>query len=160
MTPAEIIRPRISRPRSVRTSTSVQSLSSPMPPVDMSACSAAKSGHILQPSRVHWWHSFRSISWYEPSFIQIWKTPLMFIFTISSLWRPYFARKSSSKMASSNVLEQSSPMLNRNGLPALPTLRDHMMGSAELWQLMPTSASFEYPSSSACFTASVFAEYV
>jgi hypothetical protein len=41
-----------SRPWSVRTMTSVQSPKAPMPPVEMSACSAAKSGHCLQPSRV------------------------------------------------------------------------------------------------------------
>ena len=114
-----------------------------MPPVEMSACSAAKSGHILQPSRVQAWHSLRSISWYAPSFIQIWKTPLMFIFTISSLCRPYLASKSSGKMESSNVFEHSSPMLKRNGLPALPTLRCHITGGTDDWQLMPTRASLE-----------------
>ena len=36
-----------SRPMSVRTIVSVQSLNAPMPPVEMSACSAAKSGHML-----------------------------------------------------------------------------------------------------------------
>ena len=53
----------ISRPRSVRTMVSVQSLNLPMPPVEMSACSAAKSGQDLQPSRVHAWHSFSGTSW-------------------------------------------------------------------------------------------------
>ena len=53
----------ISRPRSVRTMVSVQSLKAPMPPVEMSACSAAKSGHILQPSRVQAWHSLSGTSW-------------------------------------------------------------------------------------------------
>ena len=53
----------ISRPRSVRTMVSVQSLYLPMPPVEMSACSAAKSGQCLQPSRVQAWHSLRWISW-------------------------------------------------------------------------------------------------
>ena len=52
-----------SRPTSVRTMVSVQSLNAPMPPVEMSACSAAKSGHILQPSRVHAWHSLSGTSW-------------------------------------------------------------------------------------------------
>ena len=70
----------------------------------------------------------RSISWYEPSFIQIWKTPLMFIFTMSSFFRPHLASKSSGKMASSNVFEHSSPMLKRNGLETLPALRSHMIG--------------------------------
>ncbi|NCV96604.1 MAG: 4Fe-4S dicluster domain-containing protein [Acidimicrobiia bacterium] len=129
--PSAIMRFITSSPSSVRTTQSVQALSSPMPPVEMSACSAEKSGHILQPSRVHLWHSFRSISWYEPSFIQIWKTPLMFIFTMSSLRKPYLARKSSSKIASSNVFEHSRPMLKRNGLPVLPTLRFHITGSTD-----------------------------
>ncbi len=53
----------ISRPRSVRTMVSVQSLNLPMPPVEMSACSAAKSGQALQPSRVQAWHSFSGTSW-------------------------------------------------------------------------------------------------
>src|SRR4051812_7028228 len=126
----------------------------------MSACSAEKSGHVLQPSRVHWWHSLRSISWYEPSFIQIWKTPLMFIFSMSAFGRPYLARNSSSKIESSNVLEQSSPMLNRNGLPTLPALRAHIVGGDDTWQPMPTRASRDKPASCACFNASVFAEYV
>ena len=147
MTPALISRTITSRPRSVRTTHNVQSLSLPMPPVEMSACSAEKSGHSLQPSRVHAWHSLRSTSWYEPSRIQIWKTPLMFIFTMSSLWRPYLARNSSSKMASSNVFEQSRPMLNTNGLPTLPALRCHITGGTELWQLMPTRAKRSSPRS-------------
>ena len=61
--PSAIIRWMISRPRSVRTMVRVQSLSLPMPPVEMSACSAAKSGQWLQPSRVQAWHSLRLISW-------------------------------------------------------------------------------------------------
>ena len=56
----------------------------------------------------------------------------MFIFTISSLRRPYLASKSSGKMASSKVFEHSSPMLKRNGLPALPTLRFHITGGTEV----------------------------
>ena len=52
----------------------------------------------------------------------------MFIFTISDLARPYLASNSSGKMASSNVLEHSRPMLNRNGLDTLPALRSHMIG--------------------------------
>ena len=63
ITPSASMRSMSSRPASVRTIVSVQSLNLPMPPVEMSACSAAKSGHILQPSRVHWWHSFSGTSW-------------------------------------------------------------------------------------------------
>ena len=61
--PSSSILTMISRPRSVRTMVSVQSLNSPIPPVEMSACSAAKSGQVLQPSRVHAWHSFSGTSW-------------------------------------------------------------------------------------------------
>ena len=60
--PSAIIRSMTSSPNSVRTMVSVQSLSSPMPPVATSECSAAKSGQLLQPSRVQAWHSFRLIS--------------------------------------------------------------------------------------------------
>src|SRR3954454_5811673 len=112
-----------------------------MPPVEMSACSAAKSGQLLHPSRVHAWHSLRLTSWYEPSFIQIWNTPLMFIFTMSCFFRPYLASKSSSKMASSNVFEHNRPMLNRNGLDTLPALRSHIVGGDDVWHPMPTRAS-------------------
>jgi hypothetical protein len=52
----------------------------------------------------------------------------MFIFTMSRRASPYFASNSSSKIASSNVFEQSSPMLNTIGLEILPILRDHMVG--------------------------------
>ena len=52
----------------------------------------------------------------------------MFIFTMSALASPYLASNSSGKMASSNVLEHNSPMLNRNGLDTLPALRSHMIG--------------------------------
>src|SRR4051812_22297858 len=61
--PSASIRSMSSRPASVRTIVSVQSLNLPMPPVEMSACSAAKSGHILQPSRAQAWHSFSGTSW-------------------------------------------------------------------------------------------------
>ena len=61
--PSAIIRSMTSSPSSVRTMVSVQSLSSPMPPVATSECSAAKSGQVLQPSRVQAWQSFRLISW-------------------------------------------------------------------------------------------------
>jgi hypothetical protein len=47
--PSAIIRRMTSSPSSVRTTHNVQSLSSPMPPVEMSACSAAKSGQWLHP---------------------------------------------------------------------------------------------------------------
>lgn len=45
MTPAFAMRVITSRPSSVRTTVKVQSLNLPIPPVEMSACSAAKSGH-------------------------------------------------------------------------------------------------------------------
>jgi hypothetical protein len=47
--PSLIILVITSSPNSVRTTVGVQSLSTPIPPVAMSACSAAKSGHCLQP---------------------------------------------------------------------------------------------------------------
>jgi hypothetical protein len=48
---------------------------------------------------------------------------------ISALgFRPYLASNSSSKIASSNVLEQSRPMLNTIGLETLPILRLHITG--------------------------------
>ena len=144
--PSSIIRLMTSSPSSVRTIVSVQALSLPMPPVEMSACSAAKSGQCLQPSRVQAWHSLRSTSWYEPSFIQIWKTPLMFILTISDFCSPYLASNSSVKIASSNVFEHSSPMLNTNGLDTLPALRSHIVGGDDVWQPIPTSASRLSPS--------------
>src|SRR5580692_6999361 len=88
----------------------VQSLKAPMPPVEMSACSAAKSGHCLHPSRVQACPSFSDTSWYPPSWVQIWKTPLMLIFLMAARVRPYLASKRSSKMASSKVFEQRRPM--------------------------------------------------
>ena len=48
----------------------------------------------------------------------------MFIFLISALTRPYLASKSSSKMASSNVLEHSRPMLRAKRRATLPGLAD------------------------------------
>ena len=87
----------------------------------------------------------RLISWKAPSRIQIWNTPLMFIFTMSCFRRPYFVSNSSSKMASSNVFEHRSPMLNRNGFAVLPTLRCHITGSADDWHDMPTRASRSSP---------------
>ena len=158
--PSLIIRLMTSSPSSVRTIVSVQALSLPMPPVEMSACSAAKSGQRLHPSRVHAWHSLRSISWYEPSFIQIWKTPLMFIFTMSCFWRPYLASNSSAKIASSNVFEHSRPMLKTNGFDTLPALRSHIVGGDDVWQPIPTSARRDRPSSFAWGSASGLAQYV
>ncbi len=52
----------------------------------------------------------------------------MFIFTISALASPYLASNNSGKIASSNVLEHNSPMLNRNGRDTLPALRSHITG--------------------------------
>src|SRR6478736_2545378 len=131
-----------------------------MPPVEMSACSAAKSGQWVHPSRVQAWHSLSGTSWYSPSWVQIWKTPLMLTFLMSAFLMPYFASNSSSKLASSNVLEHSRPMLNRNGFDTLPTLRDHITGGTDDWQLIPMRASFVNPRSVASFKASVLAEYV
>src|ERR1019366_5612621 len=51
-----------SSPRSVRMSVSVQSPKAPMPPVEISACSAAKSGQLVQPSRVQACASLSGIS--------------------------------------------------------------------------------------------------
>src|SRR3954452_5142405 len=126
----------------------------------MSACSAAKSGQGLHPSRVHAWHSLRLTSWYEPSFIQIWKTPLMFIFFMSCFLRPYLASNSSSKMASSNVFEHSRPMLRAKRRATLPALRTAMAGGDDDMQLIPTSASFSAPPAIASAYAMVLAEYV
>ncbi len=84
----------------------------------------------------------------------------MLTFLMSAFFRPYLASKSSSKMASSKVFEHSRPMLKMNGLPALPTLRCHITGGMEDWQLMPTRASLVSPRSLASVTARGFAEYV
>ena len=102
-----------------------------MPPVEMSACSAAKSGQLVHPSRVQACASFSGISWYAPSRIQTWKTPLMFILTMSARARPYLASKSSGKMASSKVLEHKSPMESVKRRAILPALRAAMTGGAE-----------------------------
>ena len=84
----------------------------------------------------------------------------MFILTMSCFFKPYLASKSSSKMASSKVLEQSKPMLNRKGLDTLPALRSHMTGGEEVWQPMPTSARRSWPCSLASRSASGLAQYV
>ena len=147
MRPAATMRSMIALPSSVRTTVRVQSANCPMPPVEMSACSAAKSGHWVQPSRVQAWHSLSGTSWYSPSWVQIWKTPLMLTFLMVARAMPYLASNSSSKMRSSKVLEQSSPMVTWIGLPTLPILRLHITGAAEVWQPMPTRASFSSPRS-------------
>ena len=134
---------------SVRTMVSVQSLKAPMPPVEMSACSAAKSGHEVQPSRVQAWASLRGISWKPPSRVQTWNTPLMFILVMSARAIPYFASKSSGKMASSKVLEHSSPMVSDRRRAILPALRACMTGGPEAWQPMPTRAIRSAPPSMA-----------
>ena len=90
--------------------------------------------------------------------IQIWNTPLMFILTMSSLRRRYLAKNSSSKMESSNDLEHSRPMFNLIGLPTLPTLRCHITGPIDVWQLMPTRARDDRPRSRASGMARVLAE--
>ena len=146
------------RPSSVRTMVSVQSDSSPIPPVEMSACSAAKSGQRWHPSRVQAWHSLRLISWYWPDLVQIWKTPLMFILAMSSLGRLYFTSNSSSNSESSKLLEHSRPMLSLIGLDTLPTLRCHITGPMEVWQLMPTRARRSRPRWRASSKAMVLAE--
>ena len=69
----------------------------------------------------------------------------MFIFTMSALARPYLASNSSGKIESSNVFEQSSPMLNRNGLDTLPALRSHITGGELVWQPIPTNAKRRQP---------------
>ena len=47
----------------------------------------------------------------------------MFIFTMSARCNPYFASKSSGKMASSNVFEHRSPMESASRRATLPVLR-------------------------------------
>ena len=73
----------------------------------------------------------------------------MFIFSMSCFFRPYLASKSSSKMASSNVLEHSRPMLRANLRATLPALRALMTGGTDDWQLIPTRAIFSAPPSMA-----------
>ena len=73
----------------------------------------------------------------------------MFIFLMSFLCSPYFASKSSSKIASSNVFEQRRPMLSDMRRATLPALRCFMTGGIELWQLMPTRAIRSAPPSTA-----------
>ena len=147
--PSAIIPPSSSRPLSVRTMVSVQSWNDPIPPVEMSACSAAKSGHEVHPSRVQAWASLRGISWNPPSRVQTWKTPLMFILAMSARAIPYLASNSSGKMASSNVFEHSSPMVSDRRRAILPALRACMIGGAEAWQPMPTRAIRSAPPSMA-----------
>src|SRR4051812_1401863 len=84
----------------------------------------------------------------------------MFIFTMSCFLRPYLASNSSSKMASSNVLEHSRPMLRAKRFDGLPALRSSITGGTDDWQLMPTSAIFDAPESNAVLYAMVLAEYV
>ena len=127
----------------------VQSLKAPIPPVEMSACSAAKSGHAVHPSRVQAWASLRGISWNAPSRVQTWKTPLMFIFSMSARAMPYRASNSSGKMASSNVFEHSSPMVSDRRRAILPALRALIIGAAEAWQPIPTRAMRSAPDSMA-----------
>src|SRR5215218_9786704 len=84
----------------------------------------------------------------------------MFIFTMSCFFRPYLASKSSSKMASSNVLEHSSPMLRAKRRAGLPALRADITGGDDVWHPMPTRASFSDPPAMASAYAMVLAEYV
>ena len=63
ITPAASMASRSSSPFSVRTRVRVQSPKAPMPPVEMSACSAAKSGQLVQPSRVQACASLSGTSW-------------------------------------------------------------------------------------------------
>jgi len=116
----------------------------------MSACSAAKSGHEVHPSRVQACASLRGISWNPPSRVQTWKTPLMFILVMSARAMPYFASKSSGKMASSKVLEQSRPMVRDRRRAIFPALRACITGGPEAWQPMPTRAMRSAPPSMAC----------
>ena len=71
----------------------------------------------------------------------------MFILTMSARASPYFASKSSLKMASSNVLEQSSPTVRTKRRATLPALRACITGGAEAWQPMPTRAMRSAPPS-------------
>ena len=63
ITPAASMSLNSSSPFSVRRRVSVQSPKAPMPPVEMSACSAAKSGQLVQPSLVQACASFSGTSW-------------------------------------------------------------------------------------------------
>jgi hypothetical protein len=135
----------ISRPASVRTRVRVQSLKAPIPPVEMSACSAAKSGQVLQPSRVQAWHSLSGISWYAPSRIQIWKTPLMFILTMSARTKAVLGLE---QLLEDGVVEGlGAQQADRQRQPA-----SHLAGLAgphdpgiDAWQLMPTRARRSRP---------------
>ena len=80
-----------------------------------------------------------------PSFIHTWKTPLMFILTMSARASPYFASKSSGKMASSKVFEHSRPMERVKRRAIFPALRAGMTGGARAWQPMPTRAMRSAP---------------
>ena len=63
ITPAASMSLKSSSPFSVRSRVRVQSPKAPMPPVEMSACSAAKSGQLVQPSLVQACASFSGTSW-------------------------------------------------------------------------------------------------
>ena len=56
----------------------------------------------------------------SPSWVQIWKTPLMLIFLMAPALSPYLASKSSSKMASSKVFEHSRPIESESRRPPFP----------------------------------------
>src|SRR5260370_42365434 len=84
----------------------------------------------------------------------------MFIFLMSARCSPYLASSSSSKIASSKVLEHSNPMLSDRRRATFPALRCFMTGGTELWHDMPTSAMRSAPDSMASTYARVFAEYV
>src|SRR5262249_27508759 len=121
----------------------------PIPPGGVAAGSAAESGHRLQPSRVQAGHPLGRTSGEPPSRIQIWSTPLMFLFTRSCRSTPYFASSSSSNMASSKVFEHSRPMLRANRRAGLPALRTVITGGTDDWQLIPTRPSFSAPPATA-----------
>ena len=69
----------------------------------------------------------------------------MFILMISWRAMPYFASKSSSKMASSKVFEQSRPIESESRRAILPALRACMAPGADAWQPIPTRAMRSAP---------------
>ncbi len=73
----------------------------------------------------------------------------MFILVMLCRMMPYFASKSSGKMASSKVLEHMRPMLSDNRRAIFPALRAAITGGADAWQPMPIRAIRSAPPSMA-----------
>src|ERR1051326_7695354 len=75
----------------------------------------------------------------------------MFILRMSCFLSPYFASKSSSKIASSNVFEHSRPMFNVIRRATLPALRCFIAGGDDDWHDMPTTAMRSSPFSRSAY---------